>query len=508
MESFQHFWRQYPALLYALTMLIGIEAALAWNSLLLLPLVIIFVPLLCGRGGWIRLTLAACLMIGAFCWAKSAYSFPFIPSNGVAGAALIEISSVSSASTSFGKRWVYKGKIKAFKPLDHTKIDVRNVSYTLSMAQRAEIHRPPANRAYCVEGRLKESSPGHYVLVVAKNQAWFPVSGSWSIAEWRFQVKETVSAYIRHHISGRQAQTFLAGIATGNFDDRVMQFEFGRFGLQHIMAISGFHFAIIAGILSFLARLVMDRRKAMIFLMVLLSGYFLFLGCGASIIRAWATSVIALMGLLLERRSSGLNSLGAALMVVLLYDPLLCQNLGFQFSFAVTAAILMLYPTSDFLMQQILTKRSLSEMIEMDALNQHAYCILTFFRQAIALTIAVNLIALPMMLYYFHKFPLLSLLYNIFFPFMVSVSMLFLLLGLFCGICPPIASAIHALNSMYTQFMLNFTHNLPTKMDIIWRVPAFPIELLICYLCFIFALSIYLKRYLTERQQVVQELVC
>ncbi len=31
-----------------------------------------------------------------------------------------------------------------------------------------------------------------------------------------------------------------------------MSYEFGRFGLQHIMAVSGFHFSVITGILSWL----------------------------------------------------------------------------------------------------------------------------------------------------------------------------------------------------------------------------------------------------------------
>ena len=79
-------------------------------------------------------------------------------------------------------------------------------------------------------------------------------------------------------------------------EDRLMQFEFGRFGLQHIMAISGFHFAILAGFFSFGLHLMLNRRVANAFLIALLSTYFVFLGAGPSILRAWMTILITLGG--------------------------------------------------------------------------------------------------------------------------------------------------------------------------------------------------------------------
>ena len=168
--------------------------------------------------------------------------------------------------------------------------------------------------------------------------------------------------------------------------------------------------------------------------------------------------------------------------------------MGFQFSFITTAAILLLYSASDLMMRKVFKKRPLSQMVEMNELNQHAYCFLAFFRQAFALTIAVNLIALPMMLYYFQKFPLLSLGYNVFFPFLVSIAMFLLILGILGSFAfPPLGEIIHALNDRYTQFVLNFTYNLPTTFDFTWRVQGISIQWIVCYLCFIFSMAIYIR---------------
>lgn len=503
MELIQRFWQQHPALLYGIAVLLGISTALYAHPLLALPTACLLLPLLFCRAQWLRALLACALMLSAFGYVQMTYQFPTLPAEGVTGSAEIEISSLSSVTTHFGKRWVYRGNIRSFDAGD---IKGRNIPFTLSLSQ-VDIIRPPANKNYVVQGQLKELSTGYYALAVAKDANWYPVTDTWSFAELRFRAKQAVSAYIAKHIASQRAATFLAGIATGDFDDREMQFEFGRFGLQHIMAISGFHFAIIAAILSSILRFVISKRLANIILIFLLSSYFLFLGCGPSIMRAWVTILIALVGFLIEKRGSGLNALGAALLFVLLINPLLCQQIGFQFSFVTTAAILMLFPPLDCLLQEMLPKRRLSQMSEMNHVNQHAYLLLVFFRQAFALTIAVNVIALPMMLYYFHKFPALSLLYNLFYPFLVSISMLLLILGMMGSVVfPPLGDLIHTINQTYTQFVLNFTYNLPTTLDVVWRISGFPFEWLLCYLCVLFIGSIGLQSMLAKRHASLQEL--
>lgn len=265
-----------------------------------------------------------------------------------------------------------------------------------------------------------------------------------------------------------------------------MLHEFGRFGLQHIMAISGFHFAIFAAIFSLILKLVLRRRMATILLILLLSAYFLFLGLSPSIMRAWITVMVSLAGGLFEKRGSGLNALGLSLMAILLYDPLLSLHVGFQYSFAATGAILLLYNPCHELLAHLFPKRNLEEALKMDRFDQHGYILLTFFRQAMALGMAVNIVTVPMMLYHFHKFPVMSLLYNLFFPTMVSLSMLLLILALLIGWLPPLSDILHNLNTHYTRFMLDYTYNMPSGLDVVFRVQSFPIEIVIMSLTVFF----------------------
>jgi len=498
------FWRRYPALLYAINCLLGIAFALNYSYALFVPLLLFSFPLLFFSQDRIRLLLALGVLLGAYLSTAAVYTFPHLPDEGEEGTALIEITSLSQA-THFGKRWVYKGNILSFVNAANQEI-ARNIPFTFSMPVKDSVKHPPANSAYQVFGKLKEKNNHKYTLSVKQEAPWYPVSGSWSLAEQRFHAKQYVSQYILSHIQGSQPATFLAGIATGDFDDRLMAFEFSRFGLQHIMAISGFHFAIIAGILSVILRCVIGQRIATVLLIFLLSSYFVFLGCGPSIMRAWITITIALCGLLLEKRGSGLNSLGVAMLLILMINPLQCWNIGFQFSFLATAAILLLFPSCDILLQQLFEKRPLSQMVKMNVWNQHAYCVLVFFRQGLALTLAVNLLTMPLMFFYFQKFPVMSLLYNLFFPFLVSIAMLLLILGLLGGLfLSVVGDFFHAINSVYTQWVLNFTYYAPASLDFVWRYAGFSHEFLVVYLTLVVLLGIWVKQRLEQEQDVFQD---
>lgn len=508
LNAFSEFWRKTPALLYGLVFTLGCYAALGWHWSLIIPMFLVFAPIFVTKDRTLqfRLAIALVLMSIAIVHVKSTIKFPSLPdSKTIQGTAIVDIENLTEITKHYGQRWLYQGKIKSFIPTDSPNSIAYNIPVSINIAQN--VTRPPANTSYVIKGTLRETAPHQYALQPFKHEPWIARPGQWSLAEFRSKAKKSVSTYLKDKIADERSAGFLAGIATGDFQDRLMTFEFSRFGLQHIMAISGFHFAIVAGILSLLLRFCLPKKIATILLIATLCTYFVFLGCGPSIMRAWVAIMIALMSYLLERRSYGLNSLGLGLLFILIYDPHLCNHIGFQFSFITTAAILLLFSSCDYLMQKIYPKRPLLETSRMNALNQHGYFALVCFRQALALTIAVNVIALPITLYYFLKFPFLSLLYNLFFPFMVSVSMLLLMLGTLLAFIPPASALIHSINSYYTRFMLDYTYNIPISMDIEWRISSFPLPLLIGYLCTIFLIGIFGKYYLDRLKEEQEDLV-
>lgn len=451
----------------------------------MLPTALLFVPLVFEAK---RLFLALALLLIVCINIHYTVRFPSLQDTGVA---LFQIESLAERHHHFGKQWVYKGTLKNFLPDTTSEASAKGIACTIILPDSPEIKRPIADHSYLLHGTLKALERGGYLLKVSQHAPWHAVSYSFSLAEMRYQAKKMLSKYIHDHIVEARSAIFLSGIITGDFDDRLMQHEFGRFGLQHLMAISGFHFAILAAIFSILLRLFFSRQTATFLLIAILSFYFFFLGCNPSIIRSWIAVMAVLIGLLVERQGSGLNALGVGLMAILLYDPCICLHIGFQFSFAATAALLMLFPGFEILLQRYLPKRSLSVGIRMDIFNQQGLILLTLFRQGVALAIAVNLVTLPLLLYHFHRFPLMSLLYNLFFPLLVSFSMLLLIAGLLLGlIFPFLADCLHSLNCRFTHGMLDFTYSIPPSIDWVLRVQDFPIEIAIVSLSLFFWLAL------------------
>lgn len=489
-QSLLYFWLCQPALLYGMPFLFGIFCHLATPFWLIFPCLCLWFPFLFAiayskqREFIKHLILSFFIFFTAWAYASAHYTFPSLPSQEVTGKAHIKIKNISSQSSLFGERWLYRCEIAQFFPENAT----HSIAYSLPCVvvlrkgNQLKYSRPPANQEYWVSGKLIQTTEGDYLLKVSSKTPWTPIAGTWSLAEHRYLWKKKASRWIESQFSHSLSASFLAGLITGEFDDHWMRQQFSRFGLQHLLAISGFHFAMIAGCLSFALRIFLPIRACLISLLFSLGVYCFFLGPQASILRAWIMCSLTLFGGLVEKQTTALNSLGLALLLILGYNPLLCQELGFQLSFATTASILLFYSPAQALLYYLFPKRNLSDVLQMNGSNQHAYCILSFLRQGLALTLAVNIFALPLTLYYFQQFPWMSLLYNLFFPLLTSGSLSLLMLGSLFSFIPFLAPAIHYLNDEYTFFLLQLTYQVPSEIDGYLKIESFHPQWLIAYL--------------------------
>lgn len=489
-------WQNHPAALYALTILLGSSAAIfPIDSLpFILAILLIIPPLyqLTYSPAQIRILLALTLGMICFFLTSLRYQFPEqkLLKNGIAD---IEMVSIKLNKTPFGTVWNYKGILKSYTHDGLMK--AKNIPVFISIPFEDSLARPSANLRYQLSGNLKTTTQGKYILTPNKNQSWRVLNQLNTLAEQRFSVKATVQKYIKDSIKDQHIGAFLSGIATGEFDDRILSFELNRFGLQHLMAISGLHFSIISTLFAFSFSSFFSSRMAATMTLILMSLYFLFLGASPSVTRAWIAVLMGSLCLLIEKNNSGFNALGVAAIILLLWDPLLIGDLGFQYSFGITAGILLWFSPLDQWLQIIFSKRNLSEMAKADSWDIHGYCLLHFFRQSLALNMAVNIVAVPLTLYHFHQFPLMSLVYNLFFPFLVSFSLILLVSAcLLTLIFPWLSVQLHALNEIYTGFVLNFAFHLPKTFDVTWHIPELSKDILLIYLLVLLSGGIILKK--------------
>lgn len=120
--------------------------------------------------------------------------------------------------------------------------------------------------------------------------------------------------------------------------------DFASAGLAHVLALSGLHVGLIVMLVSFALwplRIVRGNVIATIIVILLLWLYAVFTGLGASVVRAVVMLSVYLGARILQRQTSGYNSLCFALIVLVLADPGTLFTIGFQLSFAAVAAILL-----------------------------------------------------------------------------------------------------------------------------------------------------------------------
>ncbi|HEX5824056.1 MAG TPA: ComEC/Rec2 family competence protein [Candidatus Limnocylindrales bacterium] len=132
-----------------------------------------------------------------------------------------------------------------------------------------------------------------------------------------------------------------AGIVIGLRDrvDRDLAADFTTVGASHVVAISGWNIAIVAAtVAALLGRF--GRRRRSIVLVVAIVAYVLFAGASASVVRAAAMAGVVLLARETGRAGRAAAALGWAAALLLIADPGLVSDAGFQLSSLATAGIL------------------------------------------------------------------------------------------------------------------------------------------------------------------------
>ncbi len=124
-----------------------------------------------------------------------------------------------------------------------------------------------------------------------------------------------------------------------------LQAAFRATGLTHIVAVSGANVAILLGAVLVVARWVGLRLRGQAMAGALaIVGFVVVARPGASVLRAAAMGLIAVLALATGRRARALPSLCAAVLVLILVDPALATSAGFALSVLATAGLVVLAP--------------------------------------------------------------------------------------------------------------------------------------------------------------------
>lgn len=169
-------------------------------------------------------------------------------------------------------------------------------------------------------------------------------------------------------------------------------------GLIHLLSISGLHIQLlISGVSYILLRLGVTKETTSKLLLIVLPIYGLLAGFGVGVFRSVTQAMIRSLSLLLNRASPSIDNWSIALILTILIDPVSIYAVGFQLSYLLSGALILLS-------------------------NSKWNMSLPNWKSTLIMSLSINLISIPILSYHFFEFPWVSLLINVLFvPFFTWV---------------------------------------------------------------------------------------
>ena len=185
------------------------------------------------------------------------------------------------------------------------------------------------------------------VLQVDRGQGWFTNL----VVDLRRYVRRQIDRFVPTTDGRTVLDALLLGDRSGITDDQRQRFA--QTGLMHLLAVSGLHVFLVGMVLyvllqPLLLRLRLSWRTVEVcratLTVLVLGSYLLLTGARPSVVRAVVMSALFIGGVLFQRSTHPLNTLGVAALVLLALRPPALFDAGFQLSMAAVAGIVTLRP--------------------------------------------------------------------------------------------------------------------------------------------------------------------
>lgn len=255
---------------------------------------------------------------------------------------------------------------------------------------------------------------------------------------------------------------------------------YSKTGTIHALSVSGMHVGLIYLVLNWILQY-LDRNKLLklckvAIIVSLIWFYALLTGFSPSVLRSAIMLSAFIIAKSFNRQSNSYNIISFAAFCLLIYDPFLIWDVGFQLSFLAVLGLIYLQPK-----------------IQNWWHPQNKW--IDKLWGIIAMSLAAQLITFPLSIYYFHQFPIYFLMSNLFIMLPVALLM-YLGLGILLGRFELLAPTFEWLVK-FTNSGLNYIADLPlSSLSAIWINRTELLILCIALCCFTVALSSFKKRIL------------
>lgn len=207
-----------------------------------------------------------------------------------------------------------------------------------------------------------------------------------------YKTRNKILAILKENIPGEKEKAVAEALLIGYKDDldKTLVQSYSNTGVVHIIAISGLHLAMIYGLMLQFLKPFGNGKWAnytrALLILAILWGFSFITGGAAAILRSAVTFSFLLISKCLGYKNSTINALAASAFCLLVYNPYLLWDIGFQLSYTAVLSI-------------VLFSKHISNWFYIQ--NQ----LLKQIWQLNAVTLSAQVLTLPLILYHFHQFP-------------------------------------------------------------------------------------------------------
>ncbi|MDC0303569.1 ComEC family competence protein [Flavobacteriales bacterium] len=221
-----------------------------------------------------------------------------------------------------------------------------------------------------------------------------------SVKGWFLSIRSKLIKKLKEaKLSGNELTVASALILGYRSDlDKELMTAYAGSGATHVLAVSGLHvgivYVILNSLLKFLNRYRYGRIIRTMILVLLLFSYAALTGLSASVFRAATMFSFVAIGSALNRNTNIFNTLAASAFCLILYEPMIIMQVGFQLSYTAVIGIVLIQPR----LFKLYTFK-----------NQ----LLDWAWSITCVSVAAQIATFPLGLLYFHQFPNLFLISNL-----------------------------------------------------------------------------------------------
>lgn len=223
-----------------------------------------------------------------------------------------------------------------------------------------------------------------------------PVVSAQTVEPLRMRLLSQLNTYIKEPVTRSLTRATLFNEVDDM--DPQMQQDYAHTGISHIIAISGMHVNMLFALFMLPLLWLKDKRKLWLKYILVLPIVWIYIAlCDhpPSAVRAAVGFSLITLTILLKRPQNNIHLLCMNALILLIAEPALLFHIGVQLSFLAVLSIFVFYPP---------IKKWYGSQ----------YLILNLLWDTIAVSLAVQVLVFPLVLYYFHQFPVWFLVANCF----------------------------------------------------------------------------------------------